>query len=594
MGKNIFVFLILLLLSCSLIAQEGIPKQKELVKFGNLTIQKSSSKNASIKFETQALESFNGNYSILNKKASSKSTKSISLSKGQKSSQTVIVDNIQDNELKMVSVNIEIPNAPLGYKKNYYKHFYIKKEKNNYKVIDPKVKDPSSIKKTELIYGKTSSSRSTQNYSVNISGKITIDGISKGLYGNQVSLVFRNSSSPAYWYHPNVGVQQNVTYDVLDSQGNFDFTFTFTGNLSNYNQAVVFVNTANDAAYLATPSNGYEVTGSNGTTSYFNEAEGVVIPLNGSTTINATQNGVVNRSSGEILRHMMLARELSIQRYNGNCPYNIPPIAAYENNLSVAGRFVIAWDPANSYYHYIEIDPQYTDFSTVSHEYGHYINFLMWGREKYSAATTEIKEGWAIFYSFASKNYGNKVYNDSFDNYDDNTETAPFYYGTTRYDNIRYAYSTNNKPEYAAIACYLWNAYDGYEGNNFEHNYYNVGDNDDISGQSSLLFEVFRQLPNSVIAWNQLDRNALHNFFYNSVGQNYKSSSNDLYNFLFDDLYNIPSHKMRSTQTKNFNGNTVNSGRKDFTWDSQSYSSSYFQNKESGYKLYYKSGGLGN
>jgi hypothetical protein len=97
-------------------------------------------------------------------------------------------------------------------------------------------------------------------------------------------------------------------------------------------------------------------------------------------------------------------------------------------------------------------------------------------------------------------------------------------------------------------------------------------------------------LPQSVIAWDPVDRNALHNFFYNSVSLNYKLSSDDLYSFMYDDLYNIPLHKMKSTQVRNFTGNIVSSSRINFSWDSQSYSTNYYQNQEMGYNLYYKNG----
>jgi hypothetical protein len=436
MKKVISLPLLLILIASITFAQEYIPKQKELLEFGKLKIVETSQKSIGFEIEVIGLENFRGKFSRLNKQSLITEIKEIQLQKGQKFFENLTMEDVKDNDIKMISINIEIVDAPIGYKKSYYKYYYVKKIKGEYEITDQNFIDQNSIKKIgediKIKQGKSSLLLiNTQNYNVNISGEINIDGIQKGLYGNGVVLWFRNTNNPSQWYHPVLGNEQNVHYDILDEQGNFNFNFNFSGNLSNYNQAIILVNTANAAAYMPTPSNGYTVWSDNGYTSYFNEAEGVVIPINGSNSnINVAQNGTINQSSGEILRYMMLARELSIQRYNGNCPYNVSPILAKKevvivNGQEVAGVFVVEY--SNGYVHYIKINPSSTDFATVSHEYGHYINFLMWGRERFSAATSEIKEGWAIFYSFASRNYGNKVYGDYFDNYDENTEIAPFY-----------------------------------------------------------------------------------------------------------------------------------------------------------------------
>ncbi len=571
-------------------AQESIPKQKELLDFGNLKISKVKRTGIEFVFELNGLENAIGKYSTFNKRIEGTQRKEIVLAKGQKSIEKLSIENFREDNINLLSINVDVPDAPVGYKKSYYKHYYIKKVKNEYQIIDPMIVDQKSIKKIgediKILQAKSTLMAASQNYKIKIAGKILIDGIQKGLYGNSVVLWFRNTNKPDEWYHPVFGNQQNIHYDILDSQGNYQFDFNFSGDLSSYNQAIILVNTVNAAVCLPAPSNGYKTWESNGYKSYFNEAEGVIIELDRTNpNVEVTKNGLINRNSGEILRYMMLARELSIKRYNGNCPFNIPSISASLTNLSVAGQFVVSWsDIINGYVQYIQIDPSYTDFSTVSHEYGHYINYLMWGRVKFCAAPTEIKEGWAIFYSFATRNYGNKVYGDYFDNYDDNTEIAPFYKSSTRYDNIRYAYCYYNKPEYAAVACYIWNAYDSYHGGDFEHNMYDLYDNDDISDQATSIFEAFRQLP-------LVDRNYLHYFFNNKIGSNYNFACNALFNFVYNDLYNIPAQKMQSAQIKNFSGSIVNSNQIDFSWATQSYSyPDCYQNKETGYKLYYKNG----
>jgi hypothetical protein len=96
------------------------------------------------------------------------------------------------------------------------------------------------------------------------------------------------------------------------------------------------------------------------------------------------------------------------------------------------------------------------------------------------------KEGWAVFYSFAVRNYANRVYGENLREWDDNCEAAP--YENPRFSNMRY---TSTDPNIPAFACYLWNLYDSYDGGNFEAIIYE-GDNDDISGLPTRVFEKMR------------------------------------------------------------------------------------------------------
>lgn len=137
-------------------------------------------------------------------------------------------------------------------------------------------------------------------------------------------------------------------------------------------------------------------------------------------------------------------------------------------------------------YRYIAIDPENTNFKTIAHGYGHYVTYQMWGREYSSMANTssQMAEGWAIFYSFAVVNYAHKVYGDDFFSYG-NLEESPF--DSPRFRYVSY-YGIN--PKYWELGCYLWNLYGGSDGV-FKSSKY-IGDNDDINGCGQRVFDIMK------------------------------------------------------------------------------------------------------
>ena len=395
---------------------------------------------------------------------------------------------------------------------------------------------------------------------------------------------FRNSANPGTWYHPSINEQINVTYDLLDEQGNFNFNFSFTGNLSGYNQAIVIVNTANDATYLPAPPNGYISWGPHGFTYYYNESEGIISSIDGSSNnITVNQNGVINKEDGSILRYMQLAREFTIQRYGGNPPFTIPHVQTFKSDIASAGLFSVDWDPISGWYHYITINPNWTDPSTITHEFGHYINYRMWNNNNvhWGLASDDLVEGWAIFYSFAARSYINKMYSDNIYTAgfnDDNTEYAPFRPGL-RYGNIRYA--QHGEPMKAACACNIWSLYDSYDGGNFEMSNY-AGDNDDVSGYGTLVFESMRGLNefNSTVS-------GIHFAFYNSVPLDLRPSVVDINFFMYNNLTSIPQHKMKSAQISNIGLTNISSSQIRLNWSPQSYPGSYTEvNTPTEYRVY--------
>ncbi|MEJ2657337.1 MAG: hypothetical protein P8012_09065 [Desulfobacterales bacterium] len=286
-----------------------------------------------------------------------------------------------------------------------------------------------------------------------------------------------------------MGNQQHVHFDVLDAQGNFNFNFSFEGDLSGYDQLILLISTTNQATLLTVPPDGYIVYHSNGFSTYYNESEGMVANINGmQSNITIAQDITnINNSDAAIFRHMMFARDFVYALYNGNLPFSLPAVRTYVTNISSADLFYVNCFNGN---HYIEIDPAWYDATTITHEYGHYLNYAMWDNcTKYIAATDEVVEGWAIFNSFAVRNYVNRNYGDNLLIGDDNTEVAPFE-TNPRFRNIRYAYA--GEPDKAASGCVFWNLYDDYANSEFESTTYDDGDNDDISGYKKQVFEKLR------------------------------------------------------------------------------------------------------
>ena len=594
--KYLTCFLLAFILNLlNLQAQQYIPKQKQIIEIGKLKIKKYDKVKRQIEFNIPITTIKDGvaklkisskkfNLEYKDKKSKDKIEEEIYLKKNQNTDLNFSLETENKDNI-LLSIFYEVPNAPVGYKKEYVRSYKIIKIDGKYTILNPREKTDLKPKQIDIIKGNSTLKKTNTimtNYSVNVSGQITVDIRNEGLYGNGVALYFRNSSNPGSWYHPIYpGYNQHVHYDILDEQGNFNFNFSFSGDLSNYNEVIVIVSTDNSATYLPAPADGYNVWENNGYTTYFNESEGMIAQINpSSSTIIVNQNGEVNFEDGSILRYMMLSRDYAINLYGGSLPFTINPISSRVANIDPAGHFVIAWTPTG-YTHYIEINPDNTEFTTVSHEYGHYVNFCMWGRPKFTDAGSDIKEGWAIFYSYGTRNNANKLYGDPLRDWDDNTETAPFR-TPIRYNNIRYA--QHGDPYKAAISCYLWSIYDNYNGGNLEASLYDIGDNDDISGYSTEVFETMRTLSNTSIA-------SFHSSFITELNSDEITSANTINNFMFYNLYSIPSFEMKTSQVTSLNKQIVNNGQVVFSWVPQNYAGvQNYGNYEDGYKLYYLNG----
>ncbi len=550
------------------------------------------------------------NHANFNNRATEVKSQTISdkLTKNRVQTQKIEVQ-AHENGNGMYEIQFSVPDAPNGYSRSVSEHIKIYSAENEFEIFSPKTetkRQPLTIgtdiqtfigenpyaTKSKVVNAQT---QSILNYSVSVSGKIRFykgfpEYTYKGVYGNDVVLWFRNSNNPNTWYHPVSGDQQHVHYDILDEQGNFSFNFSFSGDLSAYNEFIVLLNTSNNAAIMPAPQDGYISYGGSGYTAYFNESEGLEVSISpGQTNISVIQNGQINSNHGQVLRYSMISKEFLEELYDGSMTFSVPAIPTRIADISSCGLFTNSYSFLQGWNQSIDIDPNCIDFSTVSHEYGHWTNYRMWTNDsKWNGAKDALQEGFAIFYSFAARNYGNKQYDDDFEQDEDNPEEDAFVTSPYRYAGINYA--SPSAPSFgksaAAFSAYLWNLYDNVEDTEFLASTYDSNDNDDIRGKSERVFEKMRTLvsaPGNESIFNY------NSHFKSGLATEEITSVDKLHSFMFDDLYALPSTKMKPAQVKNLEA-TEGSTTTTINWNSSSYSSGSYNNFESGYNIYKKSG----
>ena len=346
-------------------------------------------------------------------------TRVINLKKG-KAGNLVYPLFVEKVGASILELTITLRETPKGYNTQITRYLKIKSDSSSFRVTDditPGTAVPDTILPTygsgQQTPNRTGKLAVNQQYNVAISGKVQYQYSSfpasyRGAYGLDVVLWFRNSNSLGNWYHPVYSPTsiQNTHFDTVDEEGNYYFNFSFNGDLSEYDEVIVLVSRGNKAAYMPLQQDGIIVYHDDHNHVYFSEAESFVGSIDGSnpniTITNA--NPPVNRLDAEILRNMMLSRELTVQLYGGSVPFPLYPVDTRRVSLSEdAGLF--RYYPLGT--HYIEIDPAHTNIKTTSHEFGHYVNYKMWfGSILYMGqAPKSFKEGWAGFYSFATRNY---------------------------------------------------------------------------------------------------------------------------------------------------------------------------------------------
>ncbi len=481
----------------------------------------------------------------------------------------------------MVEVIIQAEDPPEGYNASASAHLEVLSGTDTYQIFAPGDTLRQRVRATKGMARK-STPQTQAYYTVSVSGTVKFwdqdQRRSEGLFGNKVELWFRNSSNPYMLYHPVLGEYEHVHYDLIEEDGQYHFNFSFSGDLSGYDELLILVSTSNQAASLYVTQGAWIVDAGSGTEVFFGPSQGVVYDIsNMGTSISISNADIeVNSQDGAILRNMMLARKFLEAFYNNNIPFDLPVVRVYKKDIEAAGQFC----PNNS--PHIEIDPYATEITTTTHEYGHYVMYRMWDTDcDFNNASRQLIEGWAIFFSFAARNYAYDVYGDNLRGHDDNTEEDAFDDTPYRFNGIRYA--DHGEPDIAAFACYLWSLYDSYDGGVFEADLYDPGDNDDVSGYALRVFEVMRTgEPTSVSSY--------HSQFKQSLPYSLQNSVQQVFDFMMDNLVSIPSTPMYSAQVRNA---TIqrNGTQLQLAWQPQSYPPGrFYGNYESGYRIYEKDG----
>ena len=318
----------------------------------------------------------------------------------------------------------------------------------------------------------------------------------RGAYGLRLRLVLRRRDGA--WVVPE-GRGRHRQWDVADESGAYRFELAPRLDLSAFDSVAVVPTAANATVSLVPLPRGAARLGDD----VGLWADALRAPLGDGVV--ADLSGRLRPEVGVTVRTATLAREFVEARYGGAVPFELPPVRV---ELSRGGGYVFqALDPDVLALggHEIELNTSRAlTPTTVAHEYGHYVSFRMWGANplRYTLRNRSLREGWAIFFSFAVRAYAAATYGDV-DLEPSNPERAPF---TDRLDGrerryLGISYGTS-RPEYAAIGALLWSLYDGAEPSPFEWEGPDevslAGDNDDL-GLGLEVLEAVRRTRTSAL-----------------------------------------------------------------------------------------------
>ncbi len=319
----------------------------------------------------------------------------------------------------------------------------------------------------------------------------------EGVYGLHVWLLFRRADG-AGWERarlPDGSARRHRHYDVLGEDGAFRFDLA-TDDLAGYDEVAVAPSTRTAAVHLVPTPRGARTLADTVTVLPLADAIRVPVPATGPVAADGL-SARLGPEVGVVVRYAELAREFVVARYGGDVPFALPPVRV---ELSPGGGYVFqALDPDVLALggHEIELNVARGISPTlVAHEYGHYVSFQMWGASplRYTLRNRNLREGWAIFFSFASRAYTAARYGE-LDLASSNPERAPFtdtFAGPRRYLGVVYGTS---RPDYAAIGSLLWSLYDVAEPSPFEYEGDDLdglaGDNDAVAGGPAV-FEAVR------------------------------------------------------------------------------------------------------
>jgi hypothetical protein len=332
-----------LLLANSLIYADS-PRLKEAVKITDIRIIGNPTKGKDVLLRVSyfslvdgdgsAMMSFPSGFAPVDKSTGEQHRlQNLTLSKGQ-ISHVLYPMRVERDGNAAVFISVRAHNAPQGFVKSDSRFLSIQSSDSTFVIIDER--NPSGTSPIEVQaqtgdapqLGRSQAAQVMANYSVSISGRVRyIDELqfdSLGVYGLTAQLWFRNTGAPEFLYHPvyaaNCYGNRYVHYDVVDANGNYHFNFSFSGDLSGYNQAIVILTRDNASTYMAIQESGIRVWCNNSYRDFFGFSEGFVASINGSNPIVSLPNANVqiNSKDGAIFRNLMLSREFVLQLYGGS------------------------------------------------------------------------------------------------------------------------------------------------------------------------------------------------------------------------------------------------------------------------------------
>ena len=320
-----------------------------------------------------------------------------------------------------------------------------------------------------------------------LAGVLTVETVGRGVYGLPVALVFLDADGAP------LGV---AARDTVDEAGRFRLA---AARAPGATEALVIGMTQMEALRIVPrPPGGLRLDGQR--TLPVETAVRVALPPAGALA-EPSLAGAIPREYGIPTRMLTLSREYVDRLYGGAIPFPLPQVQV---ELSDRGGFVFQpLDPDSGGRAEIEVNTTRRGFtrSTLAHEYGHYVSYRMWGSSplRYALRNRDLREGWAVFFSFAARAYAAAQYGEG-GLERSNPERAPF---TDRFDGPdrrRYrhiAYGRTRTPR-AAMGALLWSLYDTAEASPFEPAGDLLapvppgpGDNDDL-GLGVAVFEAVR------------------------------------------------------------------------------------------------------
>lgn len=371
-----------------------------------------------------------------------------------------------------------------------------------------------------------------------------------------VYLFFINSNHPNDFYHPVRAATwgtEGTHYAVTDCNGNFSFNFSASADLAHCNQAIIFVERRNPYVFLNIPG---EIIDFGTIYHYY-----TVFQRNTDSTISFDPNlsGISEPNKIITVDNIFMGGALGMFYYAGKMGdllgvnRSSTTLEVYEtNSSSYSGQF-------NSVFNCIYLSTNkgisaYNILGTPAHEYGHYVNYSLWGSKalEFNKASDETAESFAMFYSYATRHY---AYINGFGltnmpgvssdhatflmNITNNFDVAPF--TTPRFSN-GFSY-----PTYARWAAYLWHLYDGTP----DYTYYPLGlvftDNDDIAMPARVI-QKFGEIRNITNFPNAFKATALK--------MEEKNSVDAIYNCMMNDYPSMRSGNFTSS-SMNLTGNTL-------------------------------------